>query len=533
MNLSLRQLLLATLLTASMIIWGITAYLNYKLTCNEVTDLLNAELAQSAKVLDTFVEGLLHGEPLAVHWKNDQSDAEIDDLDLDYKYSKAKKTNSTHSHLISSSPNHPDSSDSNMGSNMGSKQLSESLWDIFDGMVPTDPFSHKYERKIAFQLWSKSDELMLRSDSAPKFAFSSSIHGFSETTIDGHLWHVFSITNSDGEYVIHVGQKEEVRNQLTTEITKQLGSQFLVGVPILGIVIWLIVGFYLKPISLLERALAKREANFLKPLSIKKLPKEIVPVVNEMNSLFKQLEQALEHERRFTADASHELRTPLAGLLTQAQVALKTNDDEVRKQALKRIEQAVNRMTYMVQQLLTFSRIESNSEFLNKSPTLISYEIVQTIADLEKEAHRKRIRMEFEEKTKTIIIVNPPLINILIRNLIDNAIKYTPHDGIIRVSILEQDNAFKLCVEDSGPGIPPEQYANSLKRFHRGIETAQQAQGSGLGFSIVLRIVAIHDATMALGTSRFGGLKVTVTFPLPIDKTKPIKTGFFNIKRSA
>ena len=134
---------------------------------------------------------------------------------------------------------------------------------------------HKYERKVAFQLWSKNDGLLLRSESAPTFAFSSSAHGFSETNIDGHLWHVFSISSSNGEYVIHVGQKEEIRAELTDEISAQLVTQFLIGLPILGIVIWIIVGRSLKPLNRLEISLSKREASYLKPLSIKKLPNEI------------------------------------------------------------------------------------------------------------------------------------------------------------------------------------------------------------------------------------------------------------------
>ena len=524
MNLSLRQLLLFSLLLASVLIWSITAYLNYKVTRDEVADLFDAELAQSAKVLDSFVEGLLHGESMAEHWLRDQNSSQYT-----YQYGKRNSRSATHSHsqIIMDSGIRLEA----FGDELGGGSANDALMTAVDQLVPIDLFSHKYERKISFQLWSKDNELLLRSENAPKINFSASIHGFSEINIDGLLWHVYSISNDAGGYVIHVAQKEEVRAELSDEITRQLVIQFLVGIPISGIVIWLIVGFYLRPITLLERALAKREANYLKPLSIRKLPKEIVPVVNEINTLFAQLEQAFENERRFTADASHELRTPLAGLLTQAQVALRTKDEEVRKQALKRIEQAAHRMTYMVQQLLTFSRIESTSEFLDKAPTHISKEIVQIMADLEKEAHRKRIRMEFDEKTTKTLVVNAPLIGILIRNLIDNAIKYTPHDGIVNVSIFEQNNAFKLCVEDSGPGIAPDQYSNSLKRFHRCIETAHQAQGSGLGFSIALRIAAIHDAELTLDISSFGGLKVTVSFPLPIIKPIPMKTGFFNIRK--
>jgi two-component system sensor histidine kinase QseC len=249
-------------------------------------------------------------------------------------------------------------------------------------------------------------------------------------------------------------------------------------------------------------------------LSTRKLPNEILPVVYEINNLFAQLEQAFEHERRFTSDAAHELRTPLAGLLTQAQVALRTHDDDVRKQALKRIEQAVNRMTYMVQQLLTFSRIESSAEFLTQEPTPLGREVVQIVAELEPEAYKKGIFMEFVEDNPPPVQVNPPLMAILIRNIIDNAIKYTPAKGSILISLVEKDGQLLLSVEDSGPGIAPDQYEKSLQRFHRCTETAHTAPGTGLGFSIVERIAAIHNADLILGVSQLGGLKVTIGFPL-------------------
>jgi two-component system, OmpR family, sensor histidine kinase QseC len=283
---------------------------------------------------------------------------------------------------------------------------------------------------------------------------------------------------------------------------------------LLGVVIWFIVGYALKPLNRLERALSKREASFLKPLYTKKLPNEVIPVVNEINNLFAQLEQAFEHERRFTADASHELRTPLAGLLTQAQVALRTTDESVRKQALLRISQAVHRMTYMVQQLLTFSRIESGKEYLTKEITVMNREIIQVITELEPAAHKKRIQIEFVEYNALPVVANTQLITILVRNIIDNAIKYTPINGIVMIYLEGNEKQLRFRVEDSGPGIPPEQRENSLKRFHRCMETAQTAQGSGLGFSIVERITSMYGAELALAVSQFGGLKVTVTFPV-------------------
>ena len=536
MNYSLRQLLLVTLLSASMLIWGVTAYLSYEVTRGEVANLFDAELAQSAKVLNVFVESLVSEGSLSGHISQEQGkpDEFLNNYALKHQFNSRRVFQLwpqddgllLYSENTSAIPAH----------RLNQTDLDDQLWPIFDDILQASALGHKYEKKIAFQLWSKKNGLLLRSDSAPTFAFSTADHGFSETNIDNHIWHVFNITNSTGEYIIRVAQKEEIRAELTDEISSQLVTQFLIGLPILGLVIWFIVGLSLNPINRLEQALAMREASYLKPLSTKRLPNEMVPVVNEINNLFVQLEQAFEHERRFTADASHELRTPLAGLLTQAHVALRTTDEEVRKQALSRIKQGVNRMTYMVQQLLTFSRIESNTEFLTKQNTMVSREIVHVIADLEPEAHKKRILMEFAEENAVPVIVNGPLVAILIRNIIDNAIKYTPPKGTVLITVTGQERYLQLCVEDSGPGIPPEQYEKSLERFHRCVETANTAKGTGLGFSIVQRIAGIHNADLILGVSQFGGLKVTVLFPLPIrqaDNSWQKKLSFFNLRKSS
>jgi two-component system sensor histidine kinase QseC len=144
--------------------------------------------------------------------------------------------------------------------------------------------------------------------------------------------------------------------------------------------------------------------------------------------------------------------------------------------------------------------------------------------------------MEFAEENALPVIVNGPLVAILIRNIIDNAIKYTPPKGTVLITVTGQEKYLQLCVEDSGPGIPPEQYEKSLERFHRCVETANTAKGTGLGFSIVQRIAAIHNADLILGVSQFGGLKVTVLFPLPIrqvDNSWQKKLSFFNLIKSS
>lgn len=528
LNYSLRRLLLLSLLSASMCIWGVTAFLTYKVTRDEVASLFDAELAQSAKVLHSFIENLLREGSLSTHWMQAQTDP-----NLHIPFGRKRTKNRAFKLLTDDENNllNAQNPPSILLHSFDERNIDDQLWSVFDDLLQESTLGHKYERKIAFQLWSNINGIVLHSDSAPLFALSTADHGFSDTNIDNHLWHVFSIASTNGEYVIHVGQKEEIRAELTDEISSQLVTQFLVGLPILGLLIWLIVGWALSPLNRLEIALSRREASYLKPLSTKKLPNEIVPIVYEINTLFVQLEQAFEHERQFTADAAHELRTPLAGLLTQAQVALRTADETVRNQALKRIEQAVHRMTYLVQQLLTFSRIDSNTEYLAKAVTHVENEIVKIITELDAEAYKKRIRLEFIEENVVPIMANTLLINILIRNIIDNAIKYTPLRGDINVSLIGTPSQLIFCVEDSGPGIAPEEYENSLKRFHRCVETAHTAQGTGLGFSIVQRIAGIHNAELSLGASELGGLKVKVAFPLPQpvkNKQKSQKLRFFN-----
>lgn len=512
MNYSLRQLLLVSLLSASLLTWGVTAYFSYQQTRKEVANLFDAELSQSAKVLHAFVENLLREGSLSSYWNLEKLDKQLHTRSLRQKRRKKSVFEfwSGGQTWLQPATGKQDFSVQGFASSTDME-----LWQDFDDILLVSNLGRSYERKIAFQLWSRKTGLLMRSESAPKYGFSDKDNGFSQTNIDDQLWHVFSISNSPDDYIIHVGQKEEIRAELTDEISGQLVTQFLIGLPILGVVIWLIVGQSLRPINRLEKSLARREANYLKPISTRKLPKEILPVVNEINNLFAQLEDAFEHERRFTSDAAHELRTPLAGLLTQAQVALRTSDDAVRKQALKRIEQAVNRMTYMVQQLLTFSRIEYSTEFLNQETTELGREIIQVVVDLEPEAHRKNIAIEVNQDNPRVLVANPALLAILIRNLVDNAIKYTPPNGLINITLDGKENQYvQLCVEDSGPGIAPDQYEKSLERFHRCTETAHTAQGTGLGFSIVERIACIHNADLILGVSPLGGLKVTVRFPL-------------------
>jgi two-component system sensor histidine kinase QseC len=289
----------------------------------------------------------------------------------------------------------------------------------------------------------------------------------------------------------------------------------LLALPVLGLVIWLIVSRTLRPVNQLKEQLAAREAGHLQPLSFDNLPDEVVPMVKQINSLFALLEQAFANERNFTSDASHELRTPLAGLLTQLQVAQKATDTKMRDQALQKAQQAVSRMTHLVQQLLTLSRVQHHNNQLDKQPVDLQQALIAVITDLEHFAHDKQIDIELRGDSGMAVEANPQLLNILLRNLLDNAIKYTPNGGKVLATLSNDNQQIMVAVEDSGPGVADKEYARLTQRFYRCVETAQQAEGSGLGLSIVQRIVRLHDAEVNFSKSIFGGLKASVAFHRP------------------
>ena len=454
---SLKKQLLVFLLTSLLVAWGITAYVSYKNTRNEIAELFNAELAQSARVVHAFVENLLRQRRLSKLWDQDKSS------------------------------------------------------ELFEMPI----LGHKYERKIAFQLRSVKEGLILRSESAPEFALSLSRNGYSETMLNDQLWHVFSISSESGEYIIHVGQRDDIRQQLVDSIAGQQIAGFVMALPVLGLVIWLIVSRTLRPVNQLKQQLAAREAGHLQPLTVANLPDELVPMVEQVNELFALLEQAFANERNFTSDASHELRTPLAGLMTQLQVAQKTADATVHNQSLQKAQQAVLRMTHMVQQLLTLSRVQHHNAQPGKQLVDVNDAAITVITDLEHFAHEKQIDIELFGRPGMVIEANPQLLNILIRNLVDNAIKYTQAGGKVEVHIDHQAPNLLISVEDNGPGVADEDYERITQRFYRCIETANQAEGSGLGLSIVQRIIRLHDADISFCKATQGGLKASLRFSAP------------------
>ena len=372
------------------------------------------------------------------------------------------------------------------------------------------PF-HKYEKKIAFQIWDKDKQLLLRSDSAPLTPLTTVTNGFSDTLIEGHPWRIFSSWDARHKLQIQVGERHDVRNELVQGIALQLLYPALFALPALAFLIWISIGRGLSPVKRIARDVAQRAPQHLAALDSTQVPEEIRPLTDALNALFVRLTQAFEHERQFTADAAHELRTPLAALKTQAQVAQRATDDTTRQHALEQLVLGVDRATHLVEQLLTLARLDPEHGLSKREPVDLQNLAVSVLGQLAPAAISRNIDLSLKPHAPVTISGESGALGILLRNLVDNAIRYSPEGGKVTVDIVTRNGNAMLHVTDAGPGIPDDERQRVFERFYRGLGT--RATGSGLGLSIARRIAELHGAVISFETPESGtGLCVTVCF---------------------
>ncbi len=365
-------------------------------------------------------------------------------------------------------------------------------------------YGHKYEHKLAFLIRSNTYKTLLNSPSAPLFPIFKS-NSYNDYQDGKHLWRVFTLQTK--HFLIQTGERYAIRNELIEEIMSSTLGSLLIALPLLALLIWLSVGNSFKSLQQITNEIATRNPNQLQTLQIHKIPLEIKPLIDALNSLFIRLSQAFENERRFTADAAHELRTPLAGLKIQAQVALRSTDTQELKQALQQINTSVDRTTHLIEQLLILARMDATQKIPTASidmHTLIS----QLVIDLTPQALKKDIDLGLEHSARyNIVTGNQEHLYLLYRNLLDNAIRYTPQDGRITVNLQNlEPNRLTITIIDTGCGIPSDKQQQVFERFYRGEQ--QNILGSGLGLSIVQKIADLYRIEIQL-ENMANGLRVT------------------------
>lgn len=374
------------------------------------------------------------------------------------------------------------------------------------------PALHRYAHRLAFQVWDHGKAPRLRTANAPATRLSPDDDGFSDVTIDGQHWRVFSEWDDNHRYLVQVGEHARARDEVAANIAENMLLPLAVALPVLGALIWFGISRALTPLRTLSRQVEHRAPDNLAPLDAAGAPAEVAPLAANLNRLFARVRASMENERRFTADAAHELRTPLAALRAQAQVARGATSDRERERALDNVLVGCDRATHLVEQLLTLARLEPEDFKAQRESCDLRSVAKRAIADATPAALARTIEIELTDGPPATVAGDSRLLEILLRNLLDNAVRYSYAHTVVRVDTGERQGSAFIVVADQGPGVAPEERARLGQRFHRLVGGG--ISGSGLGLSIVKRIAQIHGATVSFDETASGrGLAVTVSFP--------------------
>ncbi|RYF81625.1 MAG: HAMP domain-containing protein [Comamonadaceae bacterium] len=336
--------------------------------------------------------------------------------------------------------------------------------------------------------------------------------GFTQVQARGTEYRVFSM-QTRGQ-VIQVAQDLAPRRRMAGALAWRTVAPVALMAPLLMLVVGWVVGSSLRPVARVRAQVAARQPDDLSPVSADGVPDEVAPLVEELNLLFERVRRAFETQQHFVADAAHELRSPLAALKLQVQGLRRAGDEAAREQAVARLNAGIDRATRLVEQLLVLARQEARATGgTPPAPVDMAALVREGVEEALHAAAARRIDLGLAQADAVAVPGHAEALRMLLRNLIDNALKYTPEGG--RVDVLLQAlpaGGARLVVQDSGPGLPPAERERVFDRFYRA--PGSEAGGSGLGLAIVRAVAQLHGARVQLdGAPELGGLRVTVELP--------------------
>ncbi|WP_017762035.1 ATP-binding protein [Pseudacidovorax intermedius] len=360
------------------------------------------------------------------------------------------------------------------------------------------------------QVWTQDGQRIFESaDEAllPQLA----VLGFAEVNARGTTYRVLSMQTRG--LVIQVAQDMAARRQMAGSLALRTVAPVALMAPLLMLVVWWVVSGSLAPVSRVRSQVASRQPDDLSPVGEEGLPEEVRPLVAELNLLFERVRRAFDAQKHFVADAAHELRSPLAALKLQVQLLRRASDPAAHEQAVQRLAAGIDRATRLVEQLLTLARNEAHAAAGGEAvPVDLAALAREAIADALPVAESRRIDLGLARADAVSVAGHVDALRILLRNLVDNAVKYTPEGGRVDVTVQQnKDGGAALMVEDSGPGLAESDRERVWDRFYRAPDAG--ASGSGLGLAIVRSVAQLHGAELALDRSAtLGGLRVRVQF---------------------
>ncbi|KAB7898342.1 two-component system sensor histidine kinase QseC [Rouxiella sp. S1S-2] len=380
-------------------------------------------------------------------------------------------------------------------------------------MVDKHHRGHTDDDALTFAIFDRQGHMLLNDGEHGKaMRFNSEAHGFIDTELkdDDNSWRVLWLTSTDGHYRIAVGQEYDYRSDMAWDMVSGQLVPWLASLPLLMLAMIVMLSLELRPLRRVAKELQSRAADDAQPLATERVPGEIMPLVQSLNALFARTQDMLVRERRFTSDAAHELRSPLAALRVQTEVVQLAGDDaRVRDNAVQNLTTSIDRATRLVDQLLTLSRLESfttlDASHDETGPVDWLALVTQTLIEQDTAAHRNGIELILENNgTPPPMCGQALLLSLMLRNLLDNAIRYSPGGSEIRVTISRSG----LTLVDRGPGMNTEQLQRLGERFYR--PPGQDQSGSGLGISIVLRIAQLHGISVSYTNNPQCGLRVSL-----------------------
>ena len=372
--------------------------------------------------------------------------------------------------------------------------------------------SAAYSRQLSCQIWTLDWRLVGRSASAPAAPLAAGKTGFSERSIQGEQWRVYTLIEPNLGLRILVGDNLSVRRNLVGDVLTGLLLPALVALLALGLLIWSAIERGLVPIRRVARELSNRQAEETGPLRAACPDAELRPLIEAINGLFARLQTLRENERHFIASAAHELQTPLAGLKAHAQIALAAREAAVREQSLRSIQTSVDRTSRLVQQLLDLSREEAEAELAIARWMPLERAVVSVVEEISPMLGKRKVSVEIDKSAQSAeIYVDEGGLQLAVRNLISNAIEHSPAGSRVTVSASAGADWTDIVISDEGPGIPTGEVEHIRQRFVRG--SRAKGPGSGLGLSIVELVLERAGATLHLRNAADRGLRAVMRFP--------------------
>lgn len=463
---SLTRTLTLLISTTVLIIAALAAVWSYVESNHELEELFDAELAQSSRI----VQGLVR------HLVETQSSAQL-------------------AYTLTETLLLPDGA---------------TLEGDYDEILP-DGGGHKYEKKLAFEVWSAEGvpllDTLIAEDDLPLRP------GYSWAESAGFRWRTFTLQDPETGFWIRTGQREDIREELSQELAMGNVLPLLLALPLLAIAISFTIRLGFRPLRRLENPVRDMAPQNIHPLDDQHAPLEVRGLVQAVNGLLKRLDDALERERRFSADAAHELRTPLSALRLNLEKACESHPEEFEV-----LVEAVDRMVHLVEQMLVLSRVDSGVGFRTEYKNLSTI-VAQSIADVAPLALQKSVEPVFDDGVgDAFVYCHELLITTLMRSILANAIQYSLPGTVVETRLKASGCGYQIDVCDQGPGIAAEERERALGRFSR--LDQRIGSGAGLGLAIARRIAELHGGELTLKAREDANSGLCVSIWLPVNPLK-------------